>query len=380
MKTSTVRAGAGTSGASGAGDPIALDQVRDALGLEFDEFEVALQVGEVRTVACGPAQWKVPRAEVERLLTERDRADGGPEALRERLRLVSSKGAAEAMGVSRNRFVLIARAGDVSPVRWYVNRYRAVVWLYRPRELAEFAQHNPTWLKGRLSQHLRETAQDARDLRPRAWRERRAAHLVRDAYDAWDEAAVWAALLGPEAVGEAVPDPGERARLRRLRATLPPGRPGRATPETVRDITTADDPDEIAQALLSLADALTRARAQQPAPWASPLPALPPAPLPVPMPLAEAGAVLPDPVPREAEPGEREPWGAGPGRLQPRGPQPRGVGQGRTRGRGLRGLLLGRRRPAGRPAQSSPTAVSRTTARLSSSEAARSTSAEMPQP
>lgn len=341
----------GTGGAeavAGAGELVALNRVRDALGLEFDEFEVALQVGEVRTVACGPAQWRVPRAEFERLLAERDRADGGPEALRERVRLVSSDGAAEAMGVSRNRFVLVARAGEVRPVRWYVNRYRAMVWLYRAREMAEFAERHPDWLKGRLPQRLRETAQDERDLRPRAWRERRAAHLVRDAYDAWDEAAVWAALLGPEAVGEAVPDAGERARLRRLRETLPPGRPGRATPETVRSVVTADDPDEIGHALLSLADALSRARARQPVPRPVPRPS-PPVPRPVPSPAVRT--------------------------LPPRGP---------GRSRGLRALVLGMRRPAGRarggPAQSSPTPVRRITARLSSSDAARSTSAEMPQP
>ncbi|MEC3998362.1 DUF6397 family protein [Actinacidiphila sp. DG2A-62] len=354
--TATVR-GAGrdarrdANAVGGAGELVALNRVRDALGLEFDEFEVALQVGEVRTVVCGPAQWKVPRAEFERLLAERDGPDGGPEALRERVRLVSSGGAAEAMGASRNRFALIARAGEVRPVRWYVNRYGATVWLYRAREMAEFAERRPDWLKGRLPQRLRETEQDALDLRARAWRERRVAHLVRDAYDAWDEAAVWAALLGPDAVGEAVPDPGERARLRRLRETLPPGRPGRASPQTVRNVVTADDPDEIGHALLRLADALSRARARQPAPRPIPRPSPP----------------IPRPVSSQAA---RD--------LAPRG-------QGRPRG--LRRLMLGLRRPAGRapggpggPDQSSPTPVRRITARLSSSEAARSTSAQMPQP
>ena len=315
-----------------AGELVSLSRARDELGLDYDEFEVALQVGEVPTVVCGPGVWKVPRAELARLRG----AEGRPDTLLERLRLVSSGGAAEAMGTGRDRFVRLARAGCVRPVRWYVNQYRVVVWLYLAREAAEFAEGNPGVLSGRLPVPLRGSGDGGTDLRARGWRARRAEQLVRDAADAWEEAAVWAALLGPEIAAEAVPDPYERAHLQRLRSALPPGRPGRATPEQVRSVTTADAPDEIAAGLGALAEALGRARAGQPAPRPSPLP--------------------PDAAGRRA-----------------RTPPPAR--------RGLR-RLLGRRAAAGpgRDRQSSPTPVSRITARPSSSDAARSTSAEMPQP
>jgi hypothetical protein len=284
--------------------------------------------------------WKVPRSELTRLRG----LQGSPDALPARLRLVSSEGAAEAMGIGRDRFVRLARAGCVRPVRWYVNQYRAVVWLYLAREAAEFAAANRGVLAGRLPGPLREAADRGADQRPRGWRARRAQQLVRDAADPWEEAAVWAALLGPEIAAGAVPDPYERAHLQRLRSALPPGRPGRATPQQIRSITTADAPDEIAAGLVALAEALGRARAGQPAPRPSPqpLPAPPPDPAAAPVPVT----------------------GAPPAR------------------RGLRRLLPALRSPGGpaRPGHSSPTSVSRITARPSSSEAARSTSAEMPQP
>lgn len=220
---------------------------------------------------------------------------------------------------------------------------------------------------------------EGEDERARGWRSRRVAQLLRDAFDAWDEAAVWSALLGPELVDSAVPDPCERAYLRTLRASLPPGRPGLATPEQIRAITTADRPDEIAPALVALADALGRARRVRPAPGAAVGAATDRSPG------AASSASSPEPpeptevawsVAEAAEPA----WAAG----EPHDGRP-----------GLRGLLrrLGRRhRPAGAPAagcpfgrlpgvpHNSPTSVTRSTARASSSEAARSTSAEMPQP
>ncbi|MFI1097992.1 DUF6397 family protein [Streptomyces sp. NPDC020917] len=354
-----------------------LSKARDELDLDYDEFEVALQVGEVRTVVCGPGVWKVPRSELTRVRATR----GYPETLLDRLRLVSSEGAAEAMGIGRDRFVRLARAGCVRPVRWYVNQYRAVVWLYLAREAAEFAAENRGVLAGRLPAALREAA-DGADQRARGWRARRTRQLVRDAADAWEEAAVWAALLGPEIAAEAVPDPCERARLHGLRTALPPGRPGRATPEQVRSITTADAPDEIAAGLVALAEALGRARTGQPVPRSSPSPVA-----------AEAAR------PEEAVEEAARRFGPGPTRGPGRASVPRyvpdpspvpdpvpvavagPVAAASPMRRGLR-RLLGRRSPGGpaRPGQSSPTSVSRITARPSSSEAARSTSAEMPQP
>ncbi|SEN83411.1 DUF6397 family protein [Actinacidiphila rubida] len=379
--------------APGVAELLPLSRVRDELGLEYDEFDVALQVGEVRTVVCGPGVWKVPRSELARL-----RALEGPEdGLLKRLRLVSSGGAAEAMGIGRDRFTRLARAGCVRPVRWYVNQYRAVVWLYLAREAAEFADLNPAVLTGRLPGPLRETGDGGTDLRARGWRARRAGQLVRDAADAWEEAAVWAALLGPQIAGEAVPDPYERAHLYRLRATLPAGRPGRATPEQVRSLTTADAPDEIAAALFALAEALGRARRGQPVPRPSPgshapaLPALPALPAPPAPPAPHASPALPAPHAPEP-PGLPEVTAVPPRPEVPPGQEaaPSGARPAAAR-RGLR-RLLGRRphtgtgtgqgAPAGpgRDGQSSPTSVTRTTARPSSSEAARSTSAEMPQP
>jgi len=384
---------------------LTLSRAREALGLDYDEFDVAVQIGEIRTVTCGPRTWKVPPEEVDRLRAEK----GHPQPLLDRVRLVASAEAAKELGIGRERFVRLARAGYVRPVRWYVNRYRALVWMYPARELPALAEQSPALLRGPLPEGLREAVARGEDERARSWRARRVAQLVRDAYDPWDEAAVWAALLGPEIVDDALPDPYERAQLRKLRAALPPGRTGPVTPEQVRELTTADHPDEIALGLVSLADALGRARALRPAldpagvslwgaasptvrrasrlgplssgllPTASP----PPAPMPgasppsVELPFESASPLPTGAVRQSATPSPVEPASQ---------PQPRQVAR-----RGLRRLLPRGRRsgdahPAGGSgwadgrAHSSPTSVSRITARPSSSEAARSTSAEMPQP
>ncbi|MFC4031421.1 DUF6397 family protein [Streptomyces polygonati] len=243
-------------------DLLSLDRARDELGLEYGAFEVALQTGEVPGVACGPGQWKVPAEAVARLRAAKDH----PEPLLARLRLVNSDEAAKLLGVGRERFVRLARAGYVRPIRWYVNQYRAVVWIYLAREVTEFADRCPALLNGPLPAPLRDAVAAGQDRRPRGWRERRVEQLVRDAYGAWEEAAIWAALLGPETVTGAVPDARERGCLRRLRGELPPGRVGRASAERIREFTTADDPDEIGAALLALSGALGRARALRPAP------------------------------------------------------------------------------------------------------------------
>jgi hypothetical protein len=250
-----------------APETVTLNRAREELGLDFTHFELALQLGEVRTVPRGAGQWRVPVDEVARL---RD-AEGHPQVLLDRLKLVTSTEGAAIMGISRDRLVRLARLGLIRPVRWYVNRYRALVWVYLGHELREFAAASPAMLEGRLPSGLREALDAGEDQRARGWRARRVAQLVRDCADAWEEAAVWAALLGPEITDDAVPDPFERSRLRGIRAALPPGRPGPlATPELTRSLTTADDPDEIALALVALADALGRARAERPAPHPEP--------------------------------------------------------------------------------------------------------------
>jgi hypothetical protein len=299
----------------------------------------------------------VPPQEVARLRAE----DGHPGPLHDRVRLVTSAEAAARLGIGKERFVRLARAGFVRPVRWYVNRYRALVWMYLAQELPGLSERSPALLHGPLPEGLREAVARGEDERARGWRARRVAQLVRDAYDPWDEAAVWAALLGPEIVDDALPDPHERAHLRKLRSALPPGRTGPATPEQIRELTTAGHPDEIALGLVGLADALGRARALRPAPDAAAVPPLPAGPAPV-------QAVSPVLAVSAARPALRR----GLRRLLPRG---RGPGIARS------GHMLSRvDSPVGGLVHSSPTSVSRITARPSSSEAARSTSAEMPQP
>lgn len=406
-------AGAGAAGAAGLDPaelgPLPLGRARDALGLDHEAFDLAVQVGEIRTVARAPGRWVVPRGEIDRLLVP----GRGSRALRARGRLVSSTAAAELMGIGRGRFVRLARAGRVSPVRWYVNKYRATVWLYLAGELAEYAERNPALMKGPLPIALRTAVDAGQDARARRWRERRAAQLVRDAYDAWEEAAVWAALLGPGEVAAAVPDPSERARLYGIRASLPPGRVGRAAPEQIRAVTTADDPEEIGRALVALADALDRARLPRPGPAWRPAPEPGPELRPAPAaggglrPAAEPGPGLPSASGRGPGLSSAAEPGPGPRRRSASGPRtaPRSEpGVTPSRWRGLRRLLLARRRrgvgtrragagpgsgagtaprpggAAGHSAPSSPTSVRRSTARPSSSEAARSTSAEMPQP
>lgn len=414
----------------GPGVLLTLSRARDALGLDYDEFDVAVQIGEVRTVACGPRTWKVPPGEVTRLCAE----EGHPQPLAERVRLVSGSEAAQLLGIGRERFVRLTRTGYVRPVRWYVNRYRALVWMYLAQELPAFAEQSPALLRGPLPEGLREAAARGEDERARGWRARRVAQLVRDAYDAWDEAAVWAALLGPDIVDDAMPDPFERAHLRKLRGELPPGRTGLATPQQIRVLTTADHPDEIALGLVALADALGRARMLRPAPGPASVPAAPPGPALAVAP-GSVGATTPEPgtLERPSTPGRSlapdrltapaatrtglspavpvspalplpalappaptappEQIGAeaasgpvaGPPAGLPLGPEVRPAPR-----RGLRRLLPGGRRSAAARAgheagwsgrvHSSPTSVRRMTARPSSSEAVRSTSAERPQP
>ncbi|MBM9507533.1 DUF6397 family protein [Actinacidiphila acididurans] len=357
------------------GELLTLSRARDELGLDYDEFDVAVQLGEVPTVVCGPGLWKVAAADVARL---RD-AEGPPKDLLDRIHLVSGGEAARMIGIGRERFVKLARTGHVRPVRWYVNRYRALVWMYPAREVVEFAEGHRTLLAGRLPQALRDAVEAGEDQRPRGWRERRVGQLVRDAWDAWDEAAVWAALLHPELVNEAVPDAGERAHLRRLRGALPPGRTGPAEPELVRRLTTADHPDEIATALRALTESLTRARALPPdsdqaavppdraaepaaTDGVTPHPAPRPSPAAFPalgVPPAPGALSLPPvrsvpPVPPVPPPPGRPSGEAGPAATGPQGPGPGrsgtvGSGPGRPetgRRRGLRQLLRGRRSAA----------------------------------
>ncbi len=78
------------------------------------------------------------------------------------------------MDVPRARFTRLARLGLLVPVKFYVNRYRAVVWLYLADELRQFAadERNAALLKGRTPEGLRDQLTEGLDLRPRNWRGR----------------------------------------------------------------------------------------------------------------------------------------------------------------------------------------------------------------
>lgn len=246
-----------------AHEALGMQRAREELCLQAAEFEVALQIGEVRTAPAVGGRRRVVREDVDRLRGE----EGFPDGLRARLALVGGIEAAAMIGISRERFTRLAKAGFLRPVRWYVNRYRAVVWLYLAEDVRRFAREHPALLEGRLPAELREALDGGEDRRARGWRSRRVEELVRDAEDAWAEAAAWAALLGPRATAEAVSDVRERACLRGLCPALPAGSAGLyASRELTEAQVVACDPDEIAFAHVSLADALIRARAIRPGP------------------------------------------------------------------------------------------------------------------
>ncbi|WP_186319265.1 DUF6397 family protein [Streptomyces sp. SAJ15] len=243
------------------------------LGLKPSEFELAVQLGEVRTVATGtPWLRRVARAELRRLAE----AEGGPEGLRERLRLVGAGQGAALLGISPGRFGRLARCGCFTPARFYVNRYQAVVWLYLATELRQFAEREPELLTGRAPAGLLAMLAAGMDLRARGWRGRRAEQLIGQTDDPWERVAVWAALLAPDELDQAVEDPRERACLRRLRpALISTGAHAPGSRDAAAGMLTVDDPVELRTCRLSLAAALATARAARPAPLLGPAEAVP---------------------------------------------------------------------------------------------------------
>ncbi|MEU3688540.1 DUF6397 family protein [Streptomyces narbonensis] len=239
-------------------------QAAEELELRRGEFRLAAQLGLVRTVPVGDGERRrVERAEVDRLRAAPD----FPEGLRERVRAVGTREAAALLSVPQDRFTRLARTGHFSPVRFYLNRYRAVVWMYLAAEVAEFALSHPALLSGRLPQDVRERLDAHEDCRPRNWRARRLALLLRATDDPWSRAAAIASMLHPVHLAEVVGDPYERAHLDRLR---PPPQSGHsvspAARETAERLALADEPDEIVWLRMSLALALEEARADRPAP------------------------------------------------------------------------------------------------------------------
>ncbi|MEU8618990.1 DUF6397 family protein [Streptomyces sp. NPDC048623] len=297
------RTGAMPSGGAGGEVPagaVAVGRAAAELELRRDEFRLAVDLGLVRTVPgpapgtpdapMGTARRRVPRGEIERLRAAPDFPDG----LRERVRAVGTREGAELLSVTRDRFARLARTGHFSPVRFYINRYRAVVWLYPAAELTEFALNHPRLLAGRLPPDVRTQADDGGlDWRPRNWRARRLGMLLQASDDPWARAAAIASLLDPSHVTEVVDDPYERAHLDRLRPPPPVWRPSTPTARDIADrLMAADDPDEILWHRMSLALALDEARADReaPRPGAWPTVRMPAAPHPPdPAPAATSG-------------------------------------------------------------------------------------------
>ncbi|WP_405607365.1 DUF6397 family protein [Streptomyces sp. NBC_01511] len=277
---------------------LAAGRAAQELRLKRGEFELATQMGHVRTVGGSVSgRRRVARGEVERLRG----AAGFPDALRERVRTVGTAEGAELMDISPGRFTRLARAGYLVPVRFYLNRYRAVVWLYLAEELRAFASGEPGLLAGRLPRPRGRseprtptgradsgsgsgpdmgvaTGAEAvgaaeskvgagEDCRPRNWRGRRIGLLLHESDDRWERAAIVGSVLDPVQLAELVPDPYERACLNRLRPDLAPGSPGsEAGREAVRRLLTADHPDEINWHRSSLAALLADARRDRQAP------------------------------------------------------------------------------------------------------------------
>jgi hypothetical protein len=246
------------------------------LGLKRGEFDLAVHLGRIRTTPDeGGGGRRVARDEIDRLRS----TDGFPEALLESVRTVGTTDGAALMEVSSARFTRFARLGLVVPVTFYLNRYRAVVWLYLAEELRQFAadKNHTSLLNGRTPEGLRDQLQAGLDLRARNWRGRHLGFLLRQADDPWERAGALAALLDPVQVAEIVQDPYERAHLNRFRPSPPAhGAPGSPAAHLAERIMTADDPDEISWLRADLTQVLEEARRHRPAPRPTSEPAGPP--------------------------------------------------------------------------------------------------------
>ncbi|MFE9924186.1 DUF6397 family protein [Streptomyces sp. NPDC005774] len=255
-----------THEATAVGSWVTAGRAARELGLKPDEFDLAVDLGRIRaTPDERGAGRRVDCVELERLRAR----PGHPEGLRESVRTVGTTEGALLMGVTKDRFTRLARLGLLAPTRFYLNRYRAVVWLYLAEELRQFTadERNTSLLRGRTSDNLRGQLDTGLDLRARNWRTRRLAILLRRATDPWSRAGALASLLDPLYICEVVKDPYERSHLGRFCPERPshgaPGSPGAVLTKT---LVTAQDPDEIAWLQAELAGLLAEAREHRPAP------------------------------------------------------------------------------------------------------------------
>ncbi|GAA0597447.1 DUF6397 family protein [Streptomyces crystallinus] len=254
-----------TTTAEVSGKTVALGRAAQQLQLKRGEFELAVQLGHVRTVREDlGARPRVPQDEIERIRS----AEGFPDALRERVRVVGTADAAELLGVPAHRFTRLARGGHFTPVKCYLNRYRAVVWLYLAEEVTDLALRHPELLSDRqLPKETLVRLGAGEDRRPRNWRGRRAAMLLQQTDDPWERAAGIASALDPAHVAEVVTDPNERAYLIRLRPeAVRVGPDSPAAREIIDRLQLAQDLDEVLWYRMDLAQQLSVARLSRPAP------------------------------------------------------------------------------------------------------------------
>lgn len=258
------------------------------LGLKRSEFDLAVRLGRIRTVpARDGGRRRVPRTEIERIRE----TEGFPDTLRDQVRVVGTAQGALLMGIPETRFTRLARVGLLMPVKFYLNRYRAVVWLYLAQELEEFARAelNAPLLTGRTPERLRARLATGEDLRPRNWRARHTSYLLGRSTDPWERAAAVATLLDPGRLAELVSDPQERAYLHRLRPEeIWYGAPQSPGAQILARILTADHPDELSWLRANLLLSMAEARRLRPAPRAEP-----PVPAPAPA-LVRTPETVPD--------------------------------------------------------------------------------------
>ncbi|MEU3514915.1 DUF6397 family protein [Streptomyces sp. NPDC006654] len=241
------------------------------LGLRRGEFDLAVHLGRIRTVPDegGGGARRVPWTEIDRL---RPRTG----TLRAGVKVVGTAEGAALMEIPAARFTRFAKLGLITPVRWYPNRYRAVVWLYLAEELRQFVSdhRNTRLLTGRAPEELRDRLRAGADQRARNWRGRHRGFLLRQADGPWQRAGVVAGFLDPGEVDELVTDPHERAHVEKFRPAPPAhGTPGSPTAQLAEELMTADAPDEIGRLRDELTQEVSAARITSPAP--GPVPGIP---------------------------------------------------------------------------------------------------------
>lgn len=259
--TETTGVPAGSMPAAGA---VAVGTAAQELRLKRGEFAIAVHLGLIRlTVPRDGGRPRVGCDEIERLRSQA----GFPEELRERVRTAGTAKGAQQLGISPDRFTKFARAGCLTPITFYLNRYRAIVWLYLADELAGFAARESQLLTGRSPAWLRDRLEGGADCRAVNWRSRRVERLLSLTEDPWARVAVLADTLDPVQLAEVVDDPYERAYLARIRPGPAFGPAGPAwARETTARLMQADEPDEMLWRRVSLITELDNAREVRQAP------------------------------------------------------------------------------------------------------------------